>query len=98
MAAMPISLARHRATLAKRTLAFGSVLAFALTIGLARASHPARAAASTSGSNQAPSGYGDSGYGYGFGSDDATGNSGFGQANVGPASSSQAPSVSTGAS
>jgi hypothetical protein len=96
MAATPISVARHRATLAKRTLAFGSVLAFALTIGFARSSHPARAATSTpsSGATQAPSGDGN-GYGFGTGN---TGNSGFGQANVGPAQYSQTPSVSTGAS
>ena len=93
MRTTPISIARHRATLAKRTLAFGSVLAFAVTFGLARSSDPVHATSSASGSvaadqNQTP-------VGSQGGQDSASG--GFGQADVGP-STSQAPSVSTGAS
>jgi hypothetical protein len=86
MLAIPISVARRRAGLAKRTLAFGSVLAFAVTVGLARSSHPARAAASASSRPVTDS------------SQTQSGSSSFGQADVGPATGSQAPSVSTGVS
>ena len=98
MASMPIALARHRATLAKRTLAAGSVLAFVVTIGLARSSHPARAASTTAGSSQTAPGYDNGGYGFAPASENAAGSGGFGQADAGPATGSQTPSVSTGAS
>jgi hypothetical protein len=91
MAIAPISVARRRATLAKRTLTFGSVLAFAVTFGLARSSHAAHATSSASGSSQTSSGHQ---HGYG---DTASGSGSFGQADVGPATS-QSPSVSTGVS
>lgn len=85
MPAIPMNIAKRRAAIAKRGVVFGSVLAFAATVGLARSSHPATAAPSastaTSPSNQT-----------------STGTSSFGQASVSPAVSSQAPSVSTGAS
>jgi hypothetical protein len=84
MSAIPISIARHRAALAKRGLVFGSVAAFVAVIGLARSSHPATAAPTAttkSSSSQASSA-----------------SSSFGQAEVSPAQSSQTPAVSTGAS
>jgi hypothetical protein len=99
MAAMPISLARRRATLAKRTLACGSALVFAVTIGLARSSHPAGAAVRASGSSLTSArSANNNGSGSTSGSQNPSTSGGFGQADVGPASSSQAPSVSTGAS
>jgi hypothetical protein len=88
MPAVPIKIARRRAALAKRGIAFAAVLAFAATVGLARSSHPATAAASvsTKTTTASPS------------SQTSSGATGFGQAAVSPATSSQAPSVSTGAS
>lgn len=86
MAPMPISTARRRADIAKRTLAAASVLAFVVTIGLARSSHPAKAAASGSGAPATDS------------SQTSFDDQGFGQADIGPAPESQVPSVSTGAS
>ena len=86
MPSMPITIARRRAALAKRTLAFGSVLVFAVTVGLARANHPARAAASTSSPPATDS------------SQTSSAGGGFGQADVTPAPDSVAPSVSTEAS
>jgi hypothetical protein len=86
MAVIPISIARRRAALAKRGLVFGSVLAFAATIGLARSSHPATAVAATPSTIAAPA------------IQTAPGPGGFGQAQVSPSASSQTPSVSTGAS
>jgi hypothetical protein len=84
MAVIPISIARRRAALAKRGLVFGSVLAFAATIGLARSSHPATAASTAPSTIAAPA--------------IQTAPGGFGQAQVSPSASSQTPSVSTGAS
>lgn len=86
MSAVPIKVARRRAALAKRGVAFASVLAFAATVGLARSSHPATASNSTSSATSSPS------------SQSALGTKSFGQASLGAVSSSQTPSVSTGAS
>ncbi|HWF72884.1 MAG TPA: hypothetical protein VG186_06045 [Solirubrobacteraceae bacterium] len=87
MASIPISIARRRAALAKRGLVFGSVLAFAATIGLARSGHPATAASPTTSSTSVSSA-----------TQSNTGTGSFGQAQVSPATSAQTPSVSTGAS
>jgi len=91
---MPITIARRRAALAKRTLAFGSVLVFAVTVGLARANHPARAAASTS----SPPATDSSQTSSAGSSRTSSAGGGFGQADVTPAPDSVAPSVSTEAS
>ncbi len=84
MPAIPITGARRRAALAKRGLVFGSVLAFAATIGFARSNHPATAGSTTT---SAPAS-----------SETAPATGSFGQAQVTPAPGPQAPSVSTGAS
>jgi hypothetical protein len=86
MPAIPITIARRRAALAKRGLAFGSVLAFAATIGLAQSSHPATAATAVSSTSASPA------------TQTAPSSGSFGQAQVSPSTSSQTPSVSTGAS
>lgn len=89
MPATPIKIARRRAALAKRGLVFASAAVFGVTVGLARASHPATAASpSTSNSSSSAS----------SSTQSSTSTSTFGQATVSPSTSSQAPSVSTGVS
>jgi hypothetical protein len=85
MPVIPVTVARRRAALAKRGLVFGSAVAFAVTIGLARSDHAATAAspASTTSSSS---------------STQSSATTSFGQAQVSPSTSSQTPSVSTGAS
>jgi hypothetical protein len=83
MSAVPIQIARRRASLAKRGLLFAAVAAFGATIGLARSSHSATAATSSTST---------------LASRPSSGSNSFGQAEVSPATTSQTPSVSTGAS
>ena len=87
MQRVPIDIARRRASVAKRALALSAALTFALTVGLARASHPGAQAKGSQAKDSSASS---------TRSSRSSSAGGFGQPDIAP--SQQSPDTSTSAS